>query len=186
MLRNRTYTSDITHCFCPAESMQKELIYSLQLLVKIIKIFGFEVQWNLRTRRSHSTVNAGDWDAGVKALRAAAQTIGLPVADVEAPGPMQGPRLEALFQDALGQVWSGSFIQIDCCHPRLLKLSCEGKGKHAGTPKMIALSVWGSLERMAALLVENHPGMPQWPAILAEVQRKITSINEESISPIES
>jgi len=186
MLRNRLYTADITHIFCSAAQVQKELIYSLQFLAKIIKIFGFEVQWVMRTKRPHSTVNASEWDLGVKAFTTAVQTLGLPAVFLEAPGSTKGPKLEALFSDALGQQWCGSFVQIDCCHPRLMKPAGNEKAHQTHTPNMIALSVWGSLERMAALLVENHQGLPQWPAFLKEVHKKINSINEESVSSIES
>lgn len=186
-LLNGSYTQDLTHFYCNAGDLEKELIYYLQFVAKIIKIFGFEVQWILRTTRPNSKAKASDWDQGVKALILAAQTLGLNVEISKALGASNGPKLEALFHDAFGQQWTGSYIQVDCCHPKLKMKSPKGNAHQAlNTPKMIALSVWGSLERMVALLVEQRQGRLHWPAFLDEVRGKMNSINEESVSSIES
>ncbi len=198
-LLNSSYTQDLSHFYCNTGELEKELIYYLQFVSKIIKIFGFEVQWILRSTRPNSKAKASDWDQGVKALTLAAQTLGLNVEISKAPGASNGPKLEALFYDAFGQQWSGSFIQVDCCHPKLKMKSSLGNAHHKemkgpkenfhlalNAPKMIALSVWGSLERMVALLVEQRQGKLQWPTFLDEVRGKMNSINEESVSSIES
>lgn len=186
-LLNTAYTQDLTHFYRNGADVEKELNYCLQFVGKIFKIFGFEVQWILRTTRPDSKAKASEWDQGVKALTSAAKTLGLNVELSKAQGASNGPKLEALLHDAFGQQWSGPFVQIDCCHPKLKMLASSGKTHPAlNTPKMIALSVWGSLERILALLVEQRQGRLQWPAFLDEVQKKMNSINEELVSSIES
>ncbi len=185
MIRNELYTTDLTHIFCLEAEVAKELIYYLQLLDKIFKIFRFEVQWILRTQRPISTVNAADWDRGVKALTSVIETLGLKAEIVKAPGSHTGPKLQALIHDAIGQQWNGPYIGIDCCHPKLMTSFSKG-ATHQQTPHMIALAAWGSFERTTALLIEHHQGLLQWPQLLEEVQRKMNSINEESVSSVES
>lgn len=179
LLNNAFFTTDVTHTYCLPGDLHKQLIYSLQFLDKIIKIFGFEMQWRLRTQRSHSRVTNADWDHGIAALIEAAKTVGLEYILDETAGSVYGPKLEALIPDALGQSWACSYVQVDCLHLKHHKLKNKEKKGKAHLAALVTMSVWGSFERFIALVLENQKSRVLWPAILQDVQKKINYLNEE-------
>ncbi len=175
LLNTSFYTTDRLYTFCREEQVLKELISYLQFINEFIKIVGFECQWILVTARGsrteHYATNHSDkakdkdcitgtlkqWQQSTAWLTEAAKLCDLELNFDANQTAAKGPLLSCLLFDGYGQPWQGAFLGIDWREKdRQLRLY----------PGVIAIegSLWGSLERLIAVLIEKCAGqIPFWP-----------------------
>lgn len=85
--------------------------------------------------------------------------------------------MEAYFVDALGRKWKGPYVYIDLFHPERLGLRYQGQDDQMHTPFMVGRSMFGSIERLIAILIEQNIGsLPLW---LAPEQVRVIPINDK-------
>ncbi len=155
-LSPRVCFADRAHIFCPDEKLLEESISSLQFIRKIPKILGFEFEIVL------SISGEGSQKARAKAtalFKEALEKTGVPytVEKSYRAGVLAG--IEVRIPDALGRRWTGPFVAIPEAPMPV------GKGS------MLIRSGYGSLERIAALLLEQKGG---WlPLCIAPEQVRI-------------
>ena len=155
LLRARSFTIDQVYIFCSQEQLLQELISSLQFIDKTVKIFAFEVHWNLVIKSPNSKESKSKWEESqahlIKALKACGFSYSL---DNEGKAPY-GPVIEAHLKDALGRTWKGPSVYIDIYHRDKIGLRYQGADDQMHAPFMIGRSLFGSLERFIALLIET-------------------------------
>ncbi len=156
LLSPKAYFADRSHIFCPDEKLLEECISSLQFILKIPKILGFEFEIVL------SVSSQGSQKTRSKAtaiLRQALEEAGAAytVEKEDRFGTLAS--IDIRIADALGRRWTGPFLSIpEVAMP-------VGKGS------MLIRSAFSSLERMTALLLEQKGG---WlPLCLAPEQARI-------------
>lgn len=153
------YLTDFAHLFCSKENLLKECISSLQFILKIPKILGFEFEIVLRG--SYSKIRKKS-DMHLSIMQMALKELQLEYR-IEKKGHSDFIEcVEIHIADSLKRWWCGPFLS-------LLK----------GDQEVILLrSMFGNLERMIGLLVEQTGGkLPLW---LASENVRIIVVNAES------
>ena len=85
-----------------------------------------------------------------------------------------GPQMVVTMKDAFGRVWSGPFIKVDFNYSERLGLRYQSEDNDMQLPYMITRSMFGSLERFVAILVEHFGG--EFPLWLAPEQVRLLPI----------
>ncbi|KAG6559840.1 Threonine--tRNA ligase 2 [Candidatus Rhabdochlamydia oedothoracis] len=138
------HLTDFTHLFCSKENLLKECISSLQFILKIPKILGFEFEIVLRG--SYSKIRKKN-DMHLSIMQKALKKLQLEYR-IEKKGHSDFiERIEIHIADSLKRWWCGPFLS-------LLKSDQEA---------ILLRSMFGNLERMVGLLVEQTGGkLPFW------------------------
>jgi threonyl-tRNA synthetase len=133
--------TDRAHYFYTAGEPIQEMISSLQSMVKILKMLGFEHEVVLVSASRLRLPSRSEKKILTHVLRACQIRVR------EEVGQVESSQLEVRVEDALGTKWLTSFLKVD-----------EGR-------KVIVQSLFVSLERMIALLLERYRGeLPFWLA----------------------
>lgn len=158
LLSSRRTLVDRAHVFCTADDLLNECISSLQIICKILKILDFKFQFVFCSplgKRECETRASG-------ILEEAVQQCGVPYSIENCPRGCHNPAVEFRIKDGMGQEWVGPFVEIDC------------RGEVA--EKIVTLSLFNSIERFCALLLENCEGdLPFW---LIPQQVRIIGVKE--------
>ncbi|MFI5344074.1 MAG: His/Gly/Thr/Pro-type tRNA ligase C-terminal domain-containing protein, partial [Chlamydiales bacterium] len=167
--------SDQMTVYCQKRQMIKELTSSLLFFEKIIRIFGFEACWYLIASPRKSAKERAEREA-VEWLENAVQQSSLfyPFQSERVEEEqLEGPRLEMRIVDGLQREWPGATLQIIVHQDEAL-----GFLQNCPHRLLIAQSVWGSLDRFVALLIERCEGeIPFW---LAPEQVRVLVIGKSS------
>lgn len=178
LLRARAFTADSAYVFCKANQVLNELISSLQFIDKTFKMFGFEAHWHLIIKNQHSIRFSKKWDESQESLVKALKLCGFNYTVDKEGKALYGPTVEMRFADALGRKWKGPYVYIDLYHPEKFGLHYQEQDDQMHAPTMIGRSMFGSLERLVAILVEHFAGkLPLW---LAPEQVRIIPVAEKN------
>lgn len=170
LLSSRSFWTDQAHIYCSEHRFLQECISSLQFILKISKILSFE-EYRIVLCSSgprHKRLS-NHWKKGERVLIQALQDARLEYAIDDTVQLLNGPRVEIRIKDILGREWSGPFIGLDCIQPIQFGLQNA----------VIVRSMFNSLERIVALLLEKNDGMlPFW---LASEQARIIAVGEKQM-----
>ena len=87
-----------------------------------------------------------------------------------------GPKLDFMFQDAIGREWQLATIQCDFNQPNRFELSFKNEENEDEQPVVIHRAISGSLERFMGIMIEHFAGtFPLW---LAPEQVRIVPVAE--------
>lgn len=165
LLSSKAYFADRSHLFCPDDKLLEECISSLHFIRKIPKILGFEFEIVL------SILGEGTQKAksrGATLFRDALEKVGVPYTVEKNFRPRILASIDVRIADGLGRRWTGPYLRIPEAPMPV------GKGS------MLIRSAFGSLERIAALLMEQKEG--SLPLRLAPEQVRILVANGNSFS----
>lgn len=157
-INNPEHLMDMQTIFCKKEDGLREIISSLQLIVKMITMFGIPFRWVLLSQARDKTEkrkgqDAEKWDLATSLLQEALSEVSYEFR-VETTQGLSGPCIETRFTDSLEREWSGSFIEINLTLPRLLQ-SGFGKDHFEEMPMIIHRSLVGPVDRVISLKIEN-------------------------------
>lgn len=179
LLRARSYWADSAFIFCRPEQVLEELISSLQFIERTFKIFGFETHWHLIGKNSNSKKVSRNWDDSQESLLKALAECGLSHTLEKDEKASYGPILEMRFSDAFGRKWKGSYVYIDLHHRSKYALHYQELNGQMAPPVMIGRAMFGSLERLIAILIEHYAGeLPVW--LMPEQVRVIPVTDKQS------
>ena len=88
-----------------------------------------------------------------------------------------GPKLDFMVKDAIGRKWQLGTIQVDYNLPERFDLTYNGSDNQKHRPVMIHRTIFGSMERFVAVLIENTAG--KFPLWLAPEKAVILPISEK-------
>ncbi|EQD45017.1 Threonyl-tRNA synthetase, partial [mine drainage metagenome] len=81
----------------------------------------------------------------------------------EGGGAFYGPKISVQARDAIGRTHQLSTIQLDFQTPQRFDATFVGADNARQRPIMIHRALFGSVERMMAILIEHYAGaMPSW------------------------
>lgn len=165
LFNSSSFTAECAHTFCSSSQVSETLISSLQFIEKTVNILGFECQWNLFLRGPKFAGTKEKWDKALGWMTDALQSCGCEYVTDSSGSAFDGPRMVVRMKDALGREWEGPFIGIDFNHSEAYGLRYQGSDGEMHIPYMITQSLFGSLERFIAVLVEHYGGaFPLWLA----------------------
>jgi threonyl-tRNA synthetase len=178
LLDSRSVSADEAHIFCAPEHLEAEFISSLQFIDKIIKMFGFEYYWYFKGRGHKYAGTENRWEKATNSLHSAFQKAGFTYASDPQEVSFAGPIAEARLIDNFGREWKGPTVSLDLNAPERFGLRYLGSDGKTHVPLMIVRSVFGSMERFIALLLEHTSGiLPLW---LAPEQIRVLPVSKEN------
>lgn len=176
------FTQDDAHVFCTEKQLENEIINIIDLIDRMISIFGFKYRFTLSTRsKEKKNKYLGDdkvWNKAEDAIKKALKKLKIKF-DVE-PGEAKfyGPSLDVQIKDSLGREWQCSTIQLDMQLPERFGITYTDKDNKQKTPYMLHRVIYGSLERFIGILLEHYKGhLPLW---LAPVQARVINFTDKN------
>lgn len=169
--RVRSITQDDGHVFC----MEAQIDQEVENIVKVIQEFytalGMFVDGKFWVSLSVSDPadpdsylgNKETWQRAEDALEAVAQRLALPYKRVEGEAAFYGPKLDFMFEDAIGRERQLATAQLDFVMPERFGLEYTDTDGTKQTPVMIHRAIAGSLERFMSIMIEHFAGkFPLW------------------------
>ena len=181
MLRVRGFTQDDAHLFCTREQVYDEILSLLDLVLFVLKSFGFEkyqVELSVRdqTKKENYAGTEEDWQLAEDSLIRAMTARGMEWTRMEGEAVFYGPKIDIKLIDAIGRPWQLSTVQFDFTLPKRFELAYIGPDGQSHQPVMLHRALLGSMERFMGVLIEHFAGaFPFW---LAPVQAVMIPIAE--------
>ncbi len=181
MLRVRGFTQDDGHIFCTREQVQEEISELVDLVLFIMKSFGFDqykVELSVRdeSKKDQYAGSEEDWQMAEEALTQSLRARGIDWSRMEGEAVFYGPKIDVKLIDAIGRPWQLSTVQFDFTLPKRFELSYIASNGQPQQPVMLHRALLGSIERFLGVLIEHYAGaFPFW---LAPVQVMILPISD--------
>lgn len=168
--RVRSITQDDGHVFCREDQIEQEVRTIIDVIKRFYATLGMYTQdscWvSLSVRDPEADDYLGDdlaWERAEATLEKIAQSLDLPYQRVEGEAAFYGPKLDFMFQDALGRERQLATAQLDFVMPERFGLTYTDTHGEKQTPVMIHRAIAGSLERFMAIIIEHFAGaFPLW------------------------
>ena len=170
LTRVRSFTQDDAHVFCRPDQLREEFKGIIDLILYIFRILNFtefSAQISLRDPENKQKYIGSDenWEKAEKDIIEAAAEKNLTTYVALGEAAFYGPKLDFMVKDAIGRKWQLGTIQVDYNLPERFDLTYNGSDNQKHRPVMIHRTIFGSLERFVAVLIENTAGkFPLWLA----------------------
>lgn len=180
--RTRGFTVDDGHTFCRPDQIEEEASMIAEVIQEFYSNLGlWGKHWVSLSVRDSSAPEKyigepEDWDLAEKMLADVATKYELDAKRMEGEAAIYGPKIDFMFQDALGRETQLATIQLDFAMPKRFNLvynDQDGQEKH---PVMIHRAILGSFERFLMLLIEHFAG--KFPIWLAPEQLRILQVKD--------
>ncbi len=181
--RTRGFTVDDGHTFCRVDQIEEEASMIAQIIQEFYEKLGlWGKHWvSLSVRDPQNAANyigePTDWDEAEAMLKAVSDKFNLDAKRMEGEAAIYGPKLDFMFEDALGRETQLATIQLDFAMPKRFELTYTDTDGSDKTPVMIHRAILGSFERFIMLLIEHTAG--KFPVWLAPEQIRIATLNQE-------
>jgi len=182
LTRVRSFTQDDAHLFCREDQMREEFKSIIDLILYIFKILNFNdftAQVSLRDPNNKQNYIGSDenWERAERDIIEVAAEKNLETTIVTGEAAFYGPKLDFMVKDAIGRKWQLGTIQVDYNLPERFDLTYNGSDNQKHRPVMIHRTIFGSMERFVAVLIENTTG--KFPLWLAPEKAVILPISEK-------
>ncbi len=182
LTRVRSITQDDGHLFCRVGQIKEEVSMIVDIVKEFYTTFGlmewYWVSLSIRDPKTPEKYLGGDdvWQIAEKALEEAAIANKLNYRPMPGEAAFYGPKLDFMFQDAIGREWQLATIQCDFNQPNRFQLSFKNELGEDEQPVVIHRAISGSLERFMGIMIEHFAGtFPLW---LAPEQVRIIPVGE--------
>jgi threonyl-tRNA synthetase len=182
LTRVRSFTQDDAHHFCRPDQLREEFKSIIDLILYVFRILNFNdftAQVSLRDTENKQKYIGSDenWERAERDIIEAAAEKGLETTVVTGEAAFYGPKLDFMVKDAIGRKWQLGTIQVDYNLPERFELVYNGSDNQKHRPVMIHRTIFGSMERFVAVLIENTAG--KFPLWLAPEKAVILPISEK-------
>jgi len=182
LTRVRSFTQDDAHHFCRQDQLREEFKSIIDLILYIFKILNFNdftAQVSLRDPDNKQKYIGSDenWERAERDIIEVATEKKLETTVVSGEAAFYGPKLDFMVKDAIGRKWQLGTIQVDYNLPERFDLTYNGSDNQKHRPVMIHRTIFGSMERFVAVLIENTAG--KFPLWLAPEKAVILPISEK-------
>lgn len=178
LLRVRCFTQDDAHIFMLPTQIESEIKNIMKLIDEVYSVFGLKYSVEISTMPQNHIGELSEWEMAETALSNALKNMKLPYKINAGDGAFYGPKIDIHVTDCIGREWQCGTIQLDMQMPKRFNLTYVDSEGNQKEPIMIHRVVYGSLERMIAVLIENFAGaFPTW---LAPVQVKVLNIADSN------
>ncbi|MCE5347604.1 MAG: threonine--tRNA ligase [Bacteroidales bacterium] len=182
LTRVRSFTQDDAHIFCRQDQLSNEFKSIIDLILYVFRIMNFNdfsAQISLRDPNNKEKYIGSDenWERAEHDIIEAAAEKNLATTVVLGEAAFYGPKLDFMVKDAIGRKWQLGTIQVDYNLPDRFDLNYNGSDNQKHRPVMLHRTIFGSLERFIAVLIENTSG--KFPLWLAPEKAVILPISEK-------
>lgn len=178
LLRVRCFTQDDAHVFMTPNQIEDEIKNIIKLVDEMYSTFGLTYSVELSTMPENHIGEVEEWVEAENALKNALTHINLEFKINPGDGAFYGPKIDIHVKDCIGREWQCGTIQLDMQLPKRFELTYVDADGSLKEPVMIHRVIYGSIERLLAILIENFAGaFPTW---LAPVQVVVLPISEKN------
>ncbi len=191
LTRVRGFTQDDAHLFCTNEQLQEEFCKVIDIVLYIFKTLNFKeysAQISLRDPNDKEKYIGSEenWKKAEEAIVQAAKERNLNTTVEIGEAAFYGPKLDFMVRDAIGRKWQLGTIQVDYNLPERFNLEYIGNDNQKYRPVMIHRTIFGSMERFVAVLIEHTAGnFPLWltpeQAIILPISDKYFDYSHELV-----
>lgn len=180
--RTRGFTVDDGHTFCRPDQIEEETAIIVEVIQEFYQSIGlWGKHWvSLSVRDSTAPEkyigDTEDWDRAEEMLANVAQKYNLNAKRMEGEAALYGPKIDFMFQDALGRETQLATIQLDFAMPKRFELAYVDRDGSEKCPVMIHRAILGSFERFIMLLIEHTAG--RFPVWLAPEQLRVIQVKD--------
>lgn len=168
LMRVRSITQDDGHLFCRMSQIRDEATTIVNIVKEFYTTMGmFDGYWvRLSIRGDDKSLYIGsdeNWETAEKILEDVAKQNNLNYRPGPGEAAFYGPKLDFMFQDAIGREWQLATIQCDFNLPERFDLSFINEKGEKERPVVIHRAISGSLERFMGVMIEHYAGaFPVW------------------------
>ena len=178
LLRVRCFTQDDAHIFMLPSQIETEVMNVIKLVDEVYSTFGLTYTVELSTMPESHIGEIEEWQMAETALANALQNNGLEYKINEGDGAFYGPKIDIHVKDCIGREWQCGTIQLDMQLPKRFNLTYTDADGSEKEPIMIHRVIYGSMERMMSILIENFAGA--FPVWLAPTQVQIITVSDNN------
>ena len=178
LLRARCFTQDDAHVFMTPDQISSEIKNIMKLIDEVYSTFGLSYKVELSTMPEDHIGKEEEWQYAEKSLEITLKSLNMDYKINKGDGAFYGPKIDVHVTDSIGREWQCGTIQLDMQLPKRFNLTYINNKGEEKEPVMVHRVVYGSLERIMAILIENYAGA--FPVWLAPVQIKVLNVNENS------
>ena len=180
LTRVRGFTVDDSHLFVTPEQLDEEFLKVVDLILTVFKslqLKNFKARLSFRDPSSDKYIGSDElWETAQGAIRRAVQALDMNYFEAEGEAAFYGPKLDFIFEDALGREWQLGTVQVDYNLPNRFELEYIGEDGDRKRPVMIHRAPFGSLERLIGILIEEYAG--DFPLWLAPIQMRLLPVSD--------
>lgn len=149
-------TGNCCYILCNEESLEEELISSLQLIEKTYKIFPVECYWTLLPAKPKKHSRNAAWEMYKQRFDKAIQTCAISCNTTNDYPPSRGPQIVLQANDKIGRPWILASLTVDIAsEQRINSLQTMQMSKRQQKHVLLHLQTMASLERIAAVILEH-------------------------------
>ncbi len=180
LFRVRAFTQDDAHIYCTEAQIKEEVVKIINLADRIYKVFNLPYHLELSTRPKKSMGTPEMWKTAEDGLKEALKHVGVKYKINAGDGAFYGPKIDFHVEDSLGRTWQCATIQLDFAMPEKFDLTYEGSDGKKHRPVVIHRTIFGSVERFIAILLEHYAGkLPLW---LSPMQARLLTVTDRSVA----
>lgn len=177
LTRVRRFQQDDAHIFCTTDQIGQEMMSSLDFLRHVYTVFGFTFHLRLSTRPEKYLGELEMWESAEKQLADSLNSFGEPWTLNPGDGAFYGPKIDITISDALKRQHQCATIQLDFQLPIRFNLNFVSESGEKKRPVIIHRAIFGSVERMIAILTESFAG--KWPFWLSPRQAIVIPVGPQ-------
>lgn len=178
LLRVRCFTQDDAHIFMLPSQIESEVMNVIKLVDEVYSTFGLTYTVELSTMPESHIGEIEEWQMAETALANALINNGLEYKINAGDGAFYGPKIDIHVKDCIGREWQCGTIQLDMQLPKRFNLTYTDADGSEKEPIMIHRVIYGSMERMMSILIENFAGA--FPCWLAPTQVQIITVSDNN------
>ena len=178
LLRVRCFTQDDAHIFMLPNQIESEVMNVIKLVDEVYSTFGLTYTVELSTMPESHIGEIEEWQMAETALANALKNNGLDYKINEGDGAFYGPKIDIHVKDCIGREWQCGTIQLDMQLPKRFNLTYTDVDGQEKEPIMIHRVIYGSMERMISILIENFAGA--FPCWLSPTQVQIITVSDNN------
>lgn len=180
LMRVRQFTQDDAHIYMLPSQIKDEVKGVIKLIEKIYNRLGFkDFGVEISTRPKKFIGEIENWNKAETALKEVLNELNYKYDINEGDGAFYGPKIDFSIRDSLKRAWQCSTIQLDFALPERFDCSYIGEDNQKHRPIMIHRAIYGSLERLIGILIEEYAG--KFPLWLSPVQIKVIPVSEKHV-----
>ena len=178
LLRVRCFTQDDAHIFMLPNQIESEVMNVIKLVDEVYSTFGLTYTVELSTMPESHIGEVEEWQMAETALANALKNNGLEYKINEGDGAFYGPKIDIHVKDCIGREWQCGTIQLDMQLPKRFNLTYTDADGSEKEPIMIHRVIYGSMERMMSILIENFAGA--FPVWMSPTQVQIITVSDNN------
>ena len=181
LTRVRGFTVDDSHLFVTPEQLDDEFLKVVELILNVFKslqLTNFKARLSFRDPESDKYIGSDEaWEKAQGAIRRAVEKMEMNHFEGIGEAAFYGPKLDFIFEDALGREWQLGTVQVDYNLPERFGLEYVAEDGSRQRPIMIHRAPFGSVERLIGILIEEYAG--DFPLWLAPVQVRLLPVRPD-------